>query len=240
MNKGKNKKRTMAFFIVAAVLLIWNIIQMINPQKTLRIACVGDSITYGTGVEDREKNCYPVVLQNLLNNSKYRVGNFGVNGATLQKEGDKPYWEEERYEQSLSYDPDIVILMLGTNDSKEVNWRDPDTFRMDYEALITSYETLRTKPKIVLVTPPSIYRTDGTGQSIKAAYDSRIEEESQIIRELGEEKGVPVIDMYEITSAHPEWFNTDGIHLNTEGAAAFADAAAIEVKEIAETESNEK
>lgn len=231
MDKLKKKKRMQAMFLVAAVLIMWNIIQLINPEKTVRIACVGDSITYGAWVEDREKNCYPVVLQNLLGTDGYRVGNFGVNGATLQKSGDKPYWKQERYEQSLSYEADIVVIMLGTNDTKSVNWKNSDAFRKDYLSLIESYASLDTRPQIILVTPPSLFQIDETGQGTKAGADAVIAEESRVIHEIGEEKKLTVIDLYEMSGTHPEWFNEDGIHPNAKGAAAIAEAVAGQVQE---------
>ena len=111
MNNDKRKKRAQALILVAIVLVAWNLIQMINPKKEVKIACVGDSLTYGMGVEDREENCYPMVLQNMLGTDSYTIGNFGVNGATLQKEGNQPYWEEKRYEQSAFFLNRILLFL---------------------------------------------------------------------------------------------------------------------------------
>ena len=55
-------------------------------QEKIKVACVGNSITYGTGVAEREKNAYPVKLQQMLGD-KYEVGNFGKPGATLLNKG---------------------------------------------------------------------------------------------------------------------------------------------------------
>ena len=83
----------------------------------IRVACVGDSITYGSGVENREQNAYPAVLGRLLG-ERYEVRNFGVGGATLQKRGDKPYWSLDAYKDVTLFKPHIVVIKLGTNDSK--------------------------------------------------------------------------------------------------------------------------
>ncbi|MGN1140941.1 MAG: GDSL-type esterase/lipase family protein [Oliverpabstia sp.] len=236
MNNDKRKKRAQALILVAIVLVAWNLIQMINPKKEVKIACVGDSLTYGMGVEDREENCYPMVLQNLLGTDYYTVGNFGVNGAALQKEGDQSYWEEKRYEQSVSFEPDIVVLMLGTNDTKERNWKSSETFRKDYEALIEEYEKLDTKPTLILLTPSVLYQSGEIIADVRASSDSIISEEAQVILEIGNEKELSVINLYELTGNHPEWYNTDGVHLNAEGAAAIADEVACEIKNLEEKE----
>lgn len=68
-------------------------------ESITRIACVGDSITCGAAIRDRAKNCYPKVLGGLLG-GKYSVRNYGVNGATLLRKGDKPYWKLKAYERS--------------------------------------------------------------------------------------------------------------------------------------------
>lgn len=236
MNNDKRKKRAQALILVAIVLVAWNLIQMINPKKEVKIACVGDSLTYGMGVEDREENCYPMVLQNLLGTDSYTIGNFGVNGATLQKEGNQPYWEEKRYEQSVSFEPDIVVLMLGTNDTKEENWKGSEAFRKDYEALIEEYEKLDTKPMVILLTPPVLYQSGEIITDVRASSDSIVSEEAQVILEIGNEKELSVINLYELTGNHPEWYNTDGVHLNAEGAAAIADEVAREIKNLEEKE----
>lgn len=240
MDTVKKKKRKQALFLVAAVLILWNIIQLFNPKKTWKIACVGDSITYGAYVEEREKNCYPVILQKLLGTDSYRVGNFGVNGATLQKNGDKPYWKQKRYEQSLSYEANLVVLMLGTNDTKAINWKGSDAFRADYLELIGTYAALETKPQIILVTPPPLFKITGTELWVKADADAAIEEERRVIREIGAEKNLPVIDLYKLAGSHPEWFNDDGVHPNASGAAAIADAVAEQIRESVETENGSK
>src|SRR6266508_2581529 len=78
-------------------------------QGTIRVACVGDSITFGAGVENRENNCYPVVLGKLLG-SRFEVRNFGVNGATLLKNGDLSYWKLRQFEQLTGFAPQVIIL----------------------------------------------------------------------------------------------------------------------------------
>ena len=60
-----------------------------NPIK---VACIGDSVTYGSGIEDRDNNSYPAQLQKMLGD-EYVVGNFGKPGATLLVKGHRPYFK---------------------------------------------------------------------------------------------------------------------------------------------------
>ena len=83
----------------------------------VRVACVGDSTTYGYGIENLPTDAYPHQLEKLLGPS-YSVQNFGKNAATLLKKGDLPYWEQIEYKQALKSKPDIVIINLGVNDAK--------------------------------------------------------------------------------------------------------------------------
>ena len=137
MEQQKKKKRAVAFGLVAVVLIFWNLMQNTADQQKLKVACIGDELTFGTAVEEREDNCYPVQLQKYMEQAekKYRIGNFGVEGAAVQKKSKKPYTKEERYESSMEYKADLVVMMLGTNDTTEENWTDIDTFQKDYQSL---------------------------------------------------------------------------------------------------------
>ena len=88
-------------------------------------------------MENRKEYCYPVRLQQMLGTKEYQVGNFGVEGVTVQKKGNIPYVNETVYEKSLKYDADIVVMILGTNDSKKVNWKNTDW--SDWESKTSSH-----------------------------------------------------------------------------------------------------
>ena len=87
----------------------------------IRVACIGNSLTYGYGLKDRNREAYPVVLQGLLGN-RYNVQNFGKSGATLLTNGHRPYVKQEEYKQALDFRPDIAVIHLGVNDSDPRNW----------------------------------------------------------------------------------------------------------------------
>ncbi|MDE6651796.1 MAG: sialate O-acetylesterase, partial [Paramuribaculum sp.] len=107
-----------------------------NPKK---VACVGNSITYGYLVEDREQNAYPKQLGNMLGKD-YEVGNFGRSGATLLTKGHNPYVKTQQFKDALAFKPDIILVHLGVNDTDPRNWPHYNSeFITDYIALIDSF-----------------------------------------------------------------------------------------------------
>ncbi len=199
----------------------------------IRVACVGDSITYGHGVQNQPKNNYPAVLGGLLGEG-YCVRNFGVSGATVQVHGDQPYWETDRYTESLSFEADIVVLMMGSNDSKPENWKGSDAFKADYNALIHAYLAACDRtPTVYLCTPAMPFYTDGKTEGT-VQFDISIEQVEAIdavVREIAAERGYRVIDIHALTAEHPEWFKKDGVHPDQDGAAAIAEAVAAAISE---------
>lgn len=129
--------------------------------QKIKIACVGNSITYGMGIANREKNSYPAQLQNMLG-SGYEVMNFGHSGATVLKNTVNPYWKTKAYADALKSEPNIVLIKLGTNDSKGQNRNRYDEFENTYKELINSFRQLSTKPRIILVAPVAAFSTDTT------------------------------------------------------------------------------
>lgn len=103
---------------------------------TTKIACVGDSITFGALVKNRRENCYPAQLGRLLGD-RYSVRNFGVNGHAAQRNAFKPYWNHKHFKASSDFGPDVVLIMLGTNDSVPLNWKGIVAFMTDYRALLS-------------------------------------------------------------------------------------------------------
>jgi len=184
------------------------------------VSCVGDSLTYGYAVEDRENNCYPHVLNDLLGDD-YVVGNFGLNGATMLKTGDLPYWSHENFKMSGMIDPDYVIIMLGSNDSKVHNFTDMDDFINTYEEMIAHYRHLPSKPRVYIATPPMVFPPqEGVTSSIRGEI---VEQMAEAIRRLGKKLRVSVIDVHKKTGDYSEGFASDGVHTNAKGAKFIAD-----------------
>ena len=183
-----------------------------------KIACVGDSLTWGYLVDDREVNCYPAVLNDLLGED-YVVGNFGVNGHTMMKSGDAPYWSSENFKLSTIFEPDIVVIMLGSNDAKQRNFTTIDEYLTDYEAMINHYRGLGSKPRVYIATPPTVY-PDMTGTSTISAEN--VELMADAVRTLGKKLHISVIEVNKKTKGFPQGFVDDGVHTNILGAKLIA------------------
>lgn len=179
-------------------------------REPLRVACVGDSITYGHGIKDRIHDAYPGVLSAMLG-EKYDVQNFGVSGTTAMTGTDMPYMNEQAYKDALSFNPQIVTIKLGTNDSKPYNWKENDHFKQDMKTLITSFRNLPSRPEIWLCLPvPAMGNAWNINDSI--IYNGII----PLIREVASEEGLPVIDLNTPFQGKKQYF-PDTIHPNEEG-----------------------
>jgi lysophospholipase L1-like esterase len=185
-------------------------------KAPVRVACIGDSITQGSGAAKGKS--YPAQLQNLLGNA-WLVGNFGVSGRTLLKKGDFPYWKEKAYQNSLGFSPDVVIIMLGTNDTKPQNWKHEAEFTADYRELVKSFQALESKPRVYVCRPCPIPEPGNFGINETCA-----KEEIKRIDALAAEMKLGMIDMHAALAEKPQLL-PDRVHPNTEGAGEMAKAA---------------
>lgn len=187
-----------------------------SPLSATKVACIGDSVTWGAGVEDRYKDNYPFQLRNLLGNG-YEVENFGNSGKTMLVHGDQPYSNTAQYTYSKLYSPNIVLIMLGTNDSKSLNYpMMPAEFNKDYLSMINAFRSLPTHPEVYAVFPPKAYSTVyGINNSV--IFDAIIPN----IKSLAYANGVNIIDMYSATQGLSGNF-PDGVHPNAAGSAVIA------------------
>ena len=187
----------------------------------IKVACVGDSITYGHGVSNWPENNYPTVLQGLLGDG-YHVNSYGVSGRAVHPNSDQPYTALDHYQQSLAYDADIVVFMMGSNDSKPENWFGAEEFKTQLLALLDSYGDA----EIVLCTPATAFFLDGQTEGL-TNYDIQplvVEEIAEIVRQVAADRGYTLVDINDLTENHPEWFTADGVHPSNDGAAAIAQA----------------
>jgi lysophospholipase L1-like esterase len=184
------------------------------PSAAAKIACVGDSITYGYGLSDPNTQSYPAVLQSLLGAS-HTVRNFGVSGTTLLKSGDMPYWNEANYGASGDFAPDVVIVMLGTNDAKPQNWAHASEFSTDYDDLVAHYRGLGAF--VYIAAPPPVYDPGAYDIQPDVLNNDVVPE----IRQIAADVNAPLIDVYQALNGKANDF-PDTVHPNADGAALIA------------------
>ena len=221
----QHSRRAFLALLTAAVPALWvgcsstpepPRIDTFNRTTPLRVACVGDSITFGAGVEEREANNYPRQL-GLLLGDKFEVRNFGVSGATLLRNGDHPWWKTDAFKDATAYAPELVLIKLGTNDTKPQNWQaHGKEFVDDMVALVEHFQKLPSKPQVWLILPVPVYK-DQWGINEKDLMEGVL----PALQKVADKKQLPVIDLNAALSDRPELF-PDHIHPNAAGAKLMA------------------
>ena len=185
----------------------------------IRVACIGDSLTWGFSLPDPWRQNYPALLQEMLG-TDYAVRNFGCNGASVRFNADLPYVETLAYGESRAWNPDYVLLMLGSNDASPWDW-DAAAFRRDYERVVSSYSELPSKPRIILIAPIRMFQVMGItfgGLSPEILEDGV----RPVIREVAGECKLPFIDLADLfTDAR---YCYDGVHPNVAGVKLMSEA----------------
>ena len=213
--------------ILAAALILCGYTTLRLPVRRGKakrhIACVGDSVTYGCTLPLFFLRRYPAVLQKLLG-PETQVAAFAVNDRTLQSTGNKPYRKEKAFSQSKGFLPDAVVILLGTNDSKDANWISEEAFRKQYRELIDEYRALPSKPLILLCMPPCAFAPINRFFYVtNDAKLDRIPEIAALIRAVAEERNLETVDLYAQTEGRRDLFGPDGLHPNAAGARLIAD-----------------
>jgi lysophospholipase L1-like esterase len=179
--------------------------QSFAEAKVIKVACVGDSITEHSG--------YPLKLQILLG-SNYKVENFGVSGSTVSVNSNISYMDQTAFRKALDFEPDIVLVMLGTNDANLAIAKDPD-ISDDYIRLVTSFQNLNSSPEILLVDSPHIYSTYSGYNNTYLATNI-----IPAINNVADEMNLNTIDMYE--KLNDSSYFVDGLHPNDNGSTIIA------------------
>lgn len=205
-------------------LIISSIILLIVgcKQNVTKIACVGDSITEGAGIKFENSDTYPAKLNKLLGD-KYAILNSGKGGTTLQKDGDYSYWDSKEFTNTLSFNADIIIIKLGTNDTKPQNWN-RQQFESDYQALIDTFLTMKSQPQIILCKPVPVFETTW-GINDSTLTNGAI----PIIEKLSAKNKLEIIDLNTELKNKPELF-PDHIHPNESGTEEIAKIVARHIK----------
>ncbi len=177
-------------------------------DRKIKVACVGDSITHGT--DDRVHPAYPSYLQDILGDN-FEVGNFGVGGTTLMSSDNisAAYTKCEMYQPGLDFNPDVVIIMLGTNDSGAYAFKRFDEYYdSDYQALINTYKALPSNPKIIVATSPYLVGVEHKVNEVIVPH------QRELFTKLENVDGV--VDIF-TWSKDRHYLYTDGVHYSPEG-----------------------
>ncbi len=197
------------------------------PEKAVRVACVGDSITFGSGIKNRQNESYPAVLGRLLS-AGWEVRNFGVSGATVLHKADKPYLKQKAHSDALAFAPDILVIMLGTNDSKHRghgnetnavanNWQYQADYVPDYERLIAEFRKANPSVKVYVCLPTPCF-PGRWGINDQTIHDEII----PMIRQVAQTSNAIIIDLNSALAGRQDLF-PDTVHPNTAGAKLMAE-----------------
>ena len=122
-----------------------------RPARILKVACIGDQVMLNEKLDSM--NRYPVQLQRLLGNDYY-VRTFALEQATVLKNTDNPFLKDTLFQQTIDFQPDIIIINLGINDTKMANWWNyGEAFLEDYLEMVDTFQALSSAPKVLVCRP---------------------------------------------------------------------------------------
>lgn len=191
-------------------------------EQALRVACIGNSITDGMGIDMSEVYGYPAVLQRLLGKN-YNVKNFGVSARTLMNKGDLPYMKEQAWVDAQAFLPNIVVIKLGTNDSKDYNWIHGADYGVDLQKMVDTLRALPSKPQIYVCSPIPAARIWGISDSVI------VNGEIPAIKRVVKKNKLAYIDLHTEFKPTEGLMQRDGIHPTDKGAAQLAKIIAAHI-----------
>lgn len=191
-------------------------------EQALRVACIGNSITDGMGIDMSEVYGYPGVLQRLLGKN-YNVKNFGVSARTLMNKGDLPYMKEQAWVDAQAFLPNIVVIKLGTNDSKDYNWIHGADYGSDLQKMVDTLHALPSKPQIYVCSPIPAARIWGISDSVI------VNGEIPAIKRVVKKNKLAYIDLHTEFKPTEGMMQRDGIHPTDKGAAQLAKIIAAHI-----------
>jgi acyl-CoA thioesterase-1 len=212
------------------------IIEQTESQAEIRVVCVGDSITAGS---------YPGLLGEMLGEG-WVIIKCGKGAATVIEGTLRPYHKLSEYQKALSADPDVVVIMLGTNDSNPKWWDDPqrktsfsgtpaEEFKARYLTFINSFAALPSAPQILLATPMPVFPEKDSREAMREERIGRrahlVNDVIPLIREIARERELPLIDLQTLMAEQSENCR-DGVHYNKAGYRAMANAIGTEILKL--------
>jgi sialate O-acetylesterase len=214
------KSNRFSFFYTGwlSVLLVLGNAYTIAQPTVVKVACVGNSVTFGYGLKNREATAYPAVLQRLLG-AKYIVKNFGHSGATVLRNGHNPYYKTKSFEEAVAFAPDIAVIHLGLNDTDPRNWPNyRDEFAADYAWLIDTLRKSNPAMQVYVCRLTPIFHDHSRFTSGTRDWFWQIQE---LLPKIAAANNTNFIDLHSPLYAHPDFF-PDALHPNEEGASVLA------------------
>ena len=213
-----------------------------EPADVIRVACLGDSITFGARTKDRAVESYPARLQTILGKD-YEVHNLGIGGATLIQPGRPTAWRH--VPTIVKLQPQVIVVLLGTNDTVGAprrNWERIDRFVPDFQAMIDQFAALDSQPNIFVATPTAMVLTTPDLSADRLANlrerKPRLQDLCRRIRQLAadnQDKSVQLLELNNLLPGHPDWITPgDGVHPTPAGYKAIAQRVAEAIKKAAE------
>jgi len=194
------------------------LMQMVATAQSVKIACIGNSVTFGYGLKKPEIESYPSVLQKLLGDG-YNVKNFGLTGATLLKKGHKPYYKTKEFANAIDFRPDIAIVHLGLNDTDPRNWPEyKDDFESDYTWLLDTLKKRNPNIKLYICKLTPIFSGHPRFKSGTRDWYWQIQ---NVIPVIAKANHTQLIDLNTPLHNRPDLF-ADNLHPDKEGAAIIA------------------
>lgn len=190
----------------------------LTAQDRKKVACIGNSVTYGYGHANPAETSYPTRLGHLLG-EEYEVRNFGYSGATLLRKGHRPYIQQKVYKDALEFVPDLAVIHLGLNDTDPRNWPNyRDDFIPDYISLIDSLRAINPDMKIWICRMTPIFDRHRRFKSGTRDWFWQIQEAIEHVAKLSD---VGLVDLHKPLYNRPDLF-PDALHPDVEGAQIIA------------------
>jgi lysophospholipase L1-like esterase/pimeloyl-ACP methyl ester carboxylesterase len=206
------------------------IVALLTPRSLCaqtRIACLGDSITFGAGIADREHSSYPGWLNDFLG-EEIEVRNFGVGGATLLQASDRPYAKTTEFQTALAWQPNVAVILLGTNDTCENeqrhNWQHAGSLAADAQRMIVLLRASQPSMRILLCSPTAMF-ADKPGLKPERQQDlmARAPRLATCARELQRVAAAnQQVDYLELRTCLRQQDVSDGVHPSAFGAERIA------------------
>ena len=191
-------------------------INVADYKQPIRVACLGDSITAGVGAKPGWS--WPDQLDRMLGRN-WDVRNYGHSGGTVGKADKHSIWSQKEYKSALELHPDVVVILLGTNDTKPDNWAGKKDFPKLYKELVVSFQKLSSKPRVFCGYPPYVAKKGAFGIN-----EAGVKEQIPMIQEVAKDFGAGVIDVHGALEGKDQVF-PDSVHPNTDGATIIAKTA---------------